>query len=89
VGTLFIGNPHGVRTQDCGRHHNQRMALWEYGRDIDYLTHKSTHAYISCATSLNEAKASGVLAAGIVTSPREDIGSSARGAGSVGSRPPR
>src|SRR5437588_5073697 len=24
VGTLFIGNPHGVRNHDSGRHHNQR-----------------------------------------------------------------
>ena len=23
-----------------GRHHNQRMSQWEYGKDIDYLTHK-------------------------------------------------
>jgi putative transposase len=50
VGTLFIGNPHGVRHRDSGRHHNQRMAQWEYGRDIDYLTHKSTQARISCST---------------------------------------
>ncbi|MFL5697144.1 MAG: RNA-guided endonuclease InsQ/TnpB family protein [Ktedonobacteraceae bacterium] len=46
VGSLFIGNPHGVRNKDCGRHHNQRMALWEYGRDIDYLTHKSKQVHI-------------------------------------------
>jgi putative transposase len=46
VGTLFVGNPHGVRTQDSGRHHNQRMSLWEYGRDIDYIAHKSTQARI-------------------------------------------
>src|SRR5260370_6170088 len=44
VGSLFIGNPHGVRNRDSGRHHNQRMSLWEYGRDIDYLTHKSKQA---------------------------------------------
>jgi putative transposase len=50
VGTLFIGNPHGVRNQNCGRHHNGRMAQWEYGRDIDYLTHKSKQARISCST---------------------------------------
>jgi putative transposase len=50
VGTLFIGNPLGVRNRDCGRHHNQRMALWEYGKDIDYLTHKSKQACISCFT---------------------------------------
>ncbi len=46
VGSLFIGNPHGVRNQDNGRHHNQRMALWEYGKDIDYLTHKAKQAHI-------------------------------------------
>src|SRR5215467_6518443 len=46
VGSLFIGNPHGVRNQDKGRHHNQRMSLWEYGRDIDYLTHKANQARI-------------------------------------------
>jgi len=27
VGSLFIGNPHGVRNRDSGRHHNQRMSL--------------------------------------------------------------
>ncbi|HXX77676.1 MAG TPA: transposase [Ktedonobacteraceae bacterium] len=46
VGTLFIGNPHGVRTRDSGRRHNGRMAQWEYGRDIDYLAHKSIQARI-------------------------------------------
>jgi putative transposase len=50
VGTLFIGNPHGVRQQDNGRHHNQRLALWEYGKDIDYLTHKAKAAHIMCFT---------------------------------------
>ncbi len=50
VGTLFIGNPHGVRNHHTGRHHNRRMSLWEYGRDIDYLTHKSTQAHIECFT---------------------------------------
>ncbi len=50
VGTLFIGNPHGVRNRDSGRHQNQRMALWEYGKDIDYLTHKSKQAHIVCFT---------------------------------------
>src|SRR5260370_1103512 len=44
VRSLFIDNPHGVRNRDSGRHHNQRMSLWEYGRDIDYLTHKSKQA---------------------------------------------
>jgi putative transposase len=46
VGTLYIGNPHGVRNKKKGRYHNQRMALWEYGKDIDYLTHKSHQAHI-------------------------------------------
>ncbi len=50
VGSLFIGNPHGVRSRDSGRHHNQRMSLWEYGKDIDYLTHKSKQACIMSFT---------------------------------------
>jgi putative transposase len=50
VGTLFVGNPHGVRQENKGRHHNQRMAQWEYGRDIDYLKHKSTQARIKSFT---------------------------------------
>ena len=50
VGSLFVGNPHGVRNQDNGSRHNQRMSLWEYGKDIDYLTHKSQQAHISCFT---------------------------------------
>ena len=50
VGSLFIGNPHGVRNRDSGRHHNQRMSLWEYGKDIDYLTHKSKQVHIKSFT---------------------------------------
>ena len=50
VGSLFIGNPHGVRHHKNGRHHNQRMSLWEYGKDIDYLTHKSKQAHLSSFT---------------------------------------
>jgi putative transposase len=50
VGTIFIGNPRGVRQDNRGRHHNQRMAGWEYGKDIDYLTHKAKAAHISCFT---------------------------------------
>jgi putative transposase len=46
VGRLFIGNPHGVRNRSSGRHHNQRMAGWEYGRDLDYLIHKAMQARI-------------------------------------------
>lgn len=50
VGTLFIGNPDGVRKRRSGRHHNQRMSLWEYGTDIQYLTHKSEQEHIECFT---------------------------------------
>ncbi len=41
VGSLFIGNPRGVREKNNGRHHNQRMAQWEYGQDIAYLSYKA------------------------------------------------
>ncbi|MGO8946529.1 MAG: transposase [Ktedonobacterales bacterium] len=50
VGRLFIGNPHGVRNHRCGRHHNQRMSQWEYGRDLAYLTYKATLAHIESFT---------------------------------------
>src|SRR6266700_6421371 len=50
VGKLSIGNPHDVRNRDSGRHHNQRMAVWEYGKDIDYLTHKAKQAHIMSFT---------------------------------------
>ena len=40
VGTVFIGDPHGVRRHAKGRKHNQRMAQWEYGRDTAYLEQK-------------------------------------------------
>jgi putative transposase len=50
VGSLFIGNPEGVRKRASGRHHNQRMSLWEYGKDIDYLTQKSKQAHIMSFT---------------------------------------
>jgi putative transposase len=47
VSQIFIGNPDGVRQCHCGRHHNQRMSQWEYGRDIDYLTHKIS-TWLAC-----------------------------------------
>ncbi len=50
VGRLFIGNPHGVRKQNKGRHHNQRMSVWEYGQDITYLTDKAKAASIESFT---------------------------------------
>jgi putative transposase len=46
VGNLFIGNPHGVRQKNTGHHHNQRMAEWEYGQDIAYLSYKAKLAGI-------------------------------------------
>jgi hypothetical protein len=50
VGRLFIGNPHGVRRCNRGRHHNQRLAGWEYGRDIAYLSYKAKAASIESFT---------------------------------------
>lgn len=50
VSKLYVGNPHGVRNHNCGRHHHQRMASWEYGVDINYLLCKSKQAHISCFT---------------------------------------
>jgi putative transposase len=50
VSQVFIGNPDGVRKRRSGRHHNQRMSQWEYGRDIDYLTHKIELAGMSSFT---------------------------------------
>jgi len=41
VSRIFVGNPHGVRDRNCGRKHNQRMANWEYGLDIQYLNYKA------------------------------------------------
>ncbi len=50
VGTVFIGDPHGVRKKRSGRKHNQRMAQWEYGRDKDYLAQKLGRAGIASFT---------------------------------------
>ncbi len=58
VGTLFIGNPHGVCNRDTSRHHNQRMAGWEYGKDIDYLTHKAKQAHIMSFTGFQRGTSS-------------------------------
>jgi len=48
VGSLYVGNPHGVRNKDSGRKHNQRMAKWEYGKDLAYLAQTSKQARIEC-----------------------------------------
>ena len=70
VGSLFIGNPHGVRTRNCGRHHNQRMSLWEYGKDIDYLTHKSKQAHIMSFTGSERGTSSQCPACGHKHKPK-------------------
>jgi putative transposase len=48
VQTLYVGDPHGVRQENKGRHHNQRMAQWEYGKDKDYLHQKCAQVGIVC-----------------------------------------
>ncbi|SHJ38873.1 transposase, IS605 OrfB family, central region [Desulfofundulus thermosubterraneus DSM 16057] len=40
VKTVYIGNPEGVRERDCGRHHNQRMGQWAFGKLRDLLAYK-------------------------------------------------
>ena len=50
IEAIFIGNPDGVRRKDSGRHHNQRMSQWEYGKDIDYLQQKTEQDRIVCFT---------------------------------------
>lgn len=50
VGTIFVGNPDGVQRKDSGRKQNQRMSQWEFGRDINYLMHKSERNGIECFT---------------------------------------
>jgi len=49
VGSLYVGNPDGVRRHNCGAIHNGRMARWEYGKDLDLLEHKAIGAGISFA----------------------------------------
>ncbi len=48
VQMLYVGDPHGVRNENKGRHHNQRMAQWEYGKDKDYLHQKCAQVGIAC-----------------------------------------
>ncbi len=70
VGTLFVGNPHGVRNHHNGRHHNQRLALWEYGKDIDYLTHKSKRVHMSSFTGSERGTSSRCPSCGHKHKPR-------------------
>ena len=46
VSKVFIGNPDGVRKRNSGRRHNQRLAGWEYGKDLEYLNYKTRLAGI-------------------------------------------
>jgi putative transposase len=48
VQTLYVGDPHGVRNENKGRHHNQRMSQWEYGKDKQYLQQKCQQVGIVC-----------------------------------------
>jgi putative transposase len=48
VQTLYVGDPHGVRKENRGRHHNQRMSQWEYGKDKQYLQEKCDKVGIVC-----------------------------------------
>jgi putative transposase len=48
VQTLYVGDPQGVRNQNKGRHHSQRMAQWEYGQDKKYLQEKCARVGIVC-----------------------------------------
>jgi putative transposase len=48
VQTLYVGDPQGVRNENKGRHHNQRMAQWEYGKDKQYLQEKCERVGIVC-----------------------------------------
>jgi len=50
VGDLYVGDPRGVRKLKSGRRHNQRIARWEVGKDMDYLGHKAERAGIACST---------------------------------------
>lgn len=40
VKVVCIGDPEGVREKDCGRHHNQRMGQWVFGRLRNLLEYK-------------------------------------------------
>ena len=46
VSKVFVGNPDGVRKKSTGRRHNQRLAGWEYGKDMEYLKYKTKQAGI-------------------------------------------
>ncbi|MFZ4099371.1 MAG: zinc ribbon domain-containing protein, partial [Chlamydiia bacterium] len=47
VTDIYVGDPTGARYNNRGRYHNQRMSLWEAGKDLAYLEHKAEKAGIS------------------------------------------
>ena len=70
VGTVFVGNPDGVRNRNAGRHHNQRMSRWEYGKDIDYLQEKSHQTHMTCFTGSERGTSSTCPSCGKRQKPR-------------------
>ena len=46
VGSLYVGNPDGVRRRKAGAVHNGRMARWECGLDLKLIEHKCHKAGI-------------------------------------------
>lgn len=47
---IFVGHPKGIRKNNCGRKHNQRMGLWEFYKDIQYIKEKAKLSNMSCFT---------------------------------------
>jgi putative transposase len=70
VQTVFMGNPHGVRNKNSGHHHNQRMARWEYGKDIDYLQQKCVQAGMTSFTGSERGTSSTCPSCGKSKKPR-------------------
>lgn len=50
VGSIYVGNPDGVRRRKAGAVHNGRMSRWEYGLDLKLLEHKCALAGIEFAS---------------------------------------
>lgn len=50
VGTLYVGDPRGVRDLKRGRKHNQRISQWELGKDMRYLEEKAKKVGIECSS---------------------------------------
>lgn len=74
MGSLFIGDPHGVRRKHSGRRHNQRVSQWEYGKDSDYLQQKAARAGHRASPDRSGERAPGVRYAGTNTGRRAGTG---------------